>query len=170
MIKEEKTKKKEERKLLKAQKKAERLARKEERRIAKLKAKGKYVEPEKPSETEIQEETQETEVDAQIEEQEEEIQEGSLEEENEPVLEETQEGVLEQPAQKKKKPAKQYHISLRVDQKWQLKYSGSSKPIKLFNTQKEAIDYAKPLATKQKATLVIHRVDGKIRKQDYTKK
>ena len=80
---------------------------------------------------------------------------------------EEQEEQKEETPQEEKKPRKipkQYHISLRVDQKWQLKYSGSTKAIKLFNTQKEAIEYAKPLAAKQKAALIIHRTDGKIRK------
>ena len=82
-------------------------------------------------------------------------------------LSEEQEEQKEETPQEEKKPRKipkQYHISLRVDQKWQLKYSGSTKAIKLFNTQKEAIEYAKPLAAKQKAALIIHRTDGKIRK------
>ncbi len=149
---------------IKEEKKAQKLARREERRIAKLKKKGLYTEPEphkeKPQEEEVVEEVQE-----QVEETSQEEPEKEEESAQEPV-EETE----EKQVQKKRKAPKQYHISLRVDNKWQLKFGGSSKALKLFDTQKEAIEYAKPLAAKQKAALVIHRTDGKIRKQDYTKK
>ena len=38
-----------------------------------------------------------------------------------------------------------------------------------FDTQKEAIAYAKTVAGNQEGNIVIHKVDGKIRKQDYSK-
>ena len=44
------------------------------------------------------------------------------------------------------------------------------KAIKLFATQAEAIDFAKALAESQNGSITIHKVDGKIRKQDYSKK
>ena len=37
-------------------------------------------------------------------------------------------------------------------------------------TQKEAIEYAKKLADNADSSIVIHKEDGKIRKQDYSKK
>ena len=62
---------------------------------------------------------------------------------------------------------KKYHISLREDEKWQVKCEGAEKALKLFDTQKEAIDYAKTVAGTQEGSIVIHKVDGKIRKQKY---
>lgn len=62
-----------------------------------------------------------------------------------------------------------YHISLNDDGKWQVKGEKAEKALKLFNTQKEAIAYAKTVAGNQEGNIVIHKVDGKIRKQDYSK-
>lgn len=66
-----------------------------------------------------------------------------------------------------------YHISQNKDEKseffnqWRVRKSGSDKTIKYFKTQKEAIDYAKTLAKNQDTDIVIHKKDGKIRKQKY---
>lgn len=76
------------------------------------------------------------------------------------------------PAEKENKPsgvgangAKIYHISKRKDDgKWQVKFANGSKAIKLFDTQAEAIDYAKTLAKNQEGSIRIHSVKGKIRK------
>ncbi len=69
------------------------------------------------------------------------------------------------------KPAasnKVYHISQRKDDmKWQVKAAGGEKALKLFNTQAEAIDYAKKVAGNQEARIVIHKVDGSFRKLTY---
>ena len=54
--------------------------------------------------------------------------------------------------------------------KWRVRKEGSTKTIKYFDTQKEAIEYAQALAEKANTSVVIHKVDGSIRKQDYTKK
>ena len=62
-----------------------------------------------------------------------------------------------------------YHISLNEDGKWQVKGEKAGKALKLFDTQKEAIAYAKTVANNQEGNIVIHKVDGKIRKQDYSK-
>ena len=63
---------------------------------------------------------------------------------------------------------KVYHISKRKDDgKWQVKFANGQKAIKLFNTQLEAIEYAKALAESQDGSITIHKVDGKIRKQIY---
>ncbi|MBR3864989.1 MAG: DUF2188 domain-containing protein [Clostridia bacterium] len=62
-----------------------------------------------------------------------------------------------------------YHISLNDDGKWQVKGEKAGKALKLFDTQKEAIAYAKTVANNQEGNIVIHKVDGKIRKQDYSK-
>ena len=69
-----------------------------------------------------------------------------------------------------------YHISMNKDEqstyfkKWRVRKEGSTKTIKYFDTQKEAIEYAQALAEKANTSVVIHKVDGSIRKQDYTKK
>lgn len=63
-----------------------------------------------------------------------------------------------------------YHISLREDGKWQVKGEKAEKALKLFNTQKEAVAFAETIADNQEGGIVIHKKDGKIRKQDYSKK
>ena len=55
---------------------------------------------------------------------------------------------------------KTYHISRRKDlDKWQVKAGGAEKALKLFDTQKEAIEYAKQFGSYR-----IHSMTGKIRK------
>ena len=69
-----------------------------------------------------------------------------------------------------------YHVSQNKDEntenfkKWRVRKEGSEKTIKFFDTQKDAIDYASGLAESAGSTVVIHKVDGSIRKQDYVKK
>ncbi len=64
--------------------------------------------------------------------------------------------------------AGKYHISKRAeDGKWQVKKEKAEKALKLFDTQKEAIDYAKQVAGNQESSIVIHKEDGSIRKQKY---
>lgn len=69
-----------------------------------------------------------------------------------------------------------YHVSLNNDENskfykmWRVRKEKSAKTIKYFRTQKEAIDYAKGLAARNETRVIIHKVDGKIRKQDYSKK
>lgn len=72
-------------------------------------------------------------------------------------------------AEKSTKAApKVYHIAQRKeDLKWQVKAAGGNKALKLFNTQAEAIDYAKQVAGNQEARIVIHKVDGSFRKLTY---
>ena len=66
---------------------------------------------------------------------------------------------------------KVYHISLREsDGKWQVKFEKGKRPLKLFDTQEEAINFAKEKAENQDGRIVIHKMDGKIRKQNYAKK
>ena len=72
----------------------------------------------------------------------------------------------------KVKPAsKTYHVSKRkAENKWQVKMAGGAKAIKMFNTQAEAIDFAKKLAENQEAKIVIHKEDGSFRRLTYHKK
>ncbi len=50
--------------------------------------------------------------------------------------------------------------------KWGVKGEGNEKLTKEFDTQKEAIDFAKQIAQNQKSELVIHNKEGKIRDKD----
>jgi len=76
---------------------------------------------------------------------------------------------------KQEKP-KKYHVSQNKEEgtenfkKWRVRKEGSTKTIKFFDTQKDAIAYAEELATSAGSSVVIHKIDGSIRKQDYQKK
>lgn len=68
-----------------------------------------------------------------------------------------------------------YHVSQNKDKdaefymKWRVRKEGSEKTIQFFDTQKEAINFAEGLADRADSTVVIHKLDGSIRKQDYSK-
>ncbi len=47
-----------------------------------------------------------------------------------------------------------------------VKGEGNSKYTKITSTQKEAIDFARPIAKNQESELVIHRPNGQIRAKD----
>jgi uncharacterized protein YdaT len=89
-----------------------------------------------------------------------------------PVQEEVED---EKDTSKVNKVAK-YHVSQNKDdksdnfKKWRVRKEGSTKTIKFFDTQKEAIEFAEQLAESAGSSVVIHKVDGSIRKQDYAKK
>ncbi len=62
-----------------------------------------------------------------------------------------------------------YHVSKRDEgngREWKVFIQGSDKVIKLFDTQKEALDYAQTLAENKKdgSSVRLHGLDGKIRK------
>ena len=61
-----------------------------------------------------------------------------------------------------------YHVSKRENdgREWKVFIQGSKKVIKLFDTQKEALDYAKQLAKNKDdgSYVILHGLDGKIRK------
>lgn len=70
-------------------------------------------------------------------------------------------------APKKSEPAKEkadfrvYHISKRAeDKKWQIKFATGEKAIKLFDTQKEAIEYANVMAANQDGSVLVHASKG----------
>ena len=71
------------------------------------------------------------------------------------------------PAKEEKTAARNYHVAKRPDGKWQVKFAGGEKAIKLVATQAEAIEYAKKLAENQDGSISIHKKDGKMRKQKY---
>lgn len=92
-----------------------------------------------------------------------------------PVVEKKVEAPAEDTTKKEPKPAK-YHVSQNKDPKsdnhkdWRVRKEGSEKTIKFFSTQKEAIEYAESLAVTAGSSVVIHKLDGSIRKQSYSKK
>ena len=76
----------------------------------------------------------------------------------------------DEPAETKASGPKVYHITKRTsDGKWQVKFNKGKKAIKLFDTQAQAIDYAKALAQNQEASIMIHKEDGTFRKLRYDK-
>ena len=50
--------------------------------------------------------------------------------------------------------------------RWQVKGAGNSRATKLFDTQAEAIDFARDIAKNQKSELVTHNRQGRIRSKD----
>lgn len=66
-----------------------------------------------------------------------------------------------------------YHVTQNKNKnnpnykRWGVKLSSSSKTIKFHDTQVEAIKHAEHLAKANDTTVVIHKLDGKIRKQNY---
>ena len=56
---------------------------------------------------------------------------------------------------------------MRDDGKWQVKFAKGNRALKLFDTQAEAIAFAKEKAENQDGAITIHKKDGKIRKQRY---
>ncbi len=68
-----------------------------------------------------------------------------------------------------KKTGKQiYHVTKRTndenDREWKVFIQGSNKVIKIFKTQAEALEYAKKLRADKDTTVMLHGLDGKIRK------
>lgn len=53
-----------------------------------------------------------------------------------------------------------YHVVKRADKKWEVKYAGGSKAIKLFDTQEEAIEYTKVMAKNQDGAYLVHNSKG----------
>lgn len=97
----------------------------------------------------------------------------------EPVVQEEKKApakAQEQPQEEVKKEVKDiYHISQNKDEKspnfkkWRVRKANSTKTIQYFDTQVEAIKFAEDLAEKADGHIVIHKRDGSIRKQDYSK-
>ena len=54
-----------------------------------------------------------------------------------------------------------YHVAKREDGKWQVKFAGGEKAIKLFKTQKEALEYSKQMAENQGGAMLVHNSKGK---------
>ena len=69
-----------------------------------------------------------------------------------------------------KERVQQYHVKKHknadgeYDGKWEVKIGGSDRAIKLFDTQQQALDYAKKLSGNTERGIVLHGRDGKIKK------
>lgn len=80
---------------------------------------------------------------------------------------------MKQEPQVKEKPRK-YHVTYNRDSNsehykmWRVRKEHSDKTIKYFKTQKEAIVYAELLAQHAGSSVVVHKMDGTIRKQNYS--
>ena len=68
---------------------------------------------------------------------------------------------------KKSALKKQYITWREEDRKWVVKKQGSDKATKLFNTKKEAEEFAKQLAENQGTRVVRQKKDGKFQKEKY---
>jgi len=65
---------------------------------------------------------------------------------------------------------KTQHVVPNLKGGWSVRKGGAQKATKRFDTQKEAIQFAKRVSKKQRAELYIHRRDGLIReKNSYAK-
>lgn len=60
---------------------------------------------------------------------------------------------------------KNVHVTPKGEN-WQVKTANSSKAYKIVNTQKEAIQIAKKIATNNQSELLIHGKKGQIRAKD----
>ena len=62
--------------------------------------------------------------------------------------------------EKKTVDFRNYHVAKRPDGKWQVKYAGGEKAIKLFDTQKEALEYTNKMAANQGGAVLVHASKG----------
>ena len=53
-----------------------------------------------------------------------------------------------------------YHVVKRPDGKWEVKFAGGDKAIKLFKTQAEAVAYTKEMAKNQEGKMLVHNSKG----------
>jgi hypothetical protein len=61
---------------------------------------------------------------------------------------------------------KSSHVVPNVNGGWSVKKEHSSKAIKRFDNQQDAIKYAKEISKNEKGELIIHSRDGRIRQKD----
>lgn len=88
----------------------------------------------------------------------------------EPKIEETPTAPTEPVAPKPKKSLGRYHVLYRAaDNAWIVKREGSDRILRVLETQKDAIAFANIKALSNDTLIVIHKKDGKIRKQNYRK-
>lgn len=64
----------------------------------------------------------------------------------------------------KEKPAfRNYIVSKREDGKWQVKFAGGEKAIKLFANKVEALEYTKKMAENQDGVVLVKPSKGKMK-------
>lgn len=81
---------------------------------------------------------------------------------------ETKDEEVEKETKEETKDLGKYHVLYRKDDnKWYVKREGSDKILRVLETQAEAIAWATIKALNQDTAIVIHKRDGKIRKQNY---
>jgi uncharacterized protein YdaT len=68
-------------------------------------------------------------------------------------------------APKKRKAA--MHITKHKDGGWQVKKGGAQRALRKFNTQKEAIEFAKKIEQEKGTGYIIHKANGSTRKKTY---
>jgi len=61
---------------------------------------------------------------------------------------------------------KSRHVVPNKSDGWSVRKSGASRASKIFDTQKEAVDYARDQAKREKSELYIHKKDGTIRQKN----
>lgn len=64
------------------------------------------------------------------------------------------------------KQQKEYHVTQRKDGKWQYKEIHNERATGVVSTQVKAIEKARTVAINQRAEVVIHGRDGKIREKN----
>jgi hypothetical protein len=75
--------------------------------------------------------------------------------------------IVETTNNKSNNVARAYHISrYKMSKKWQVKLANGNKIIKIFDTQAEAIQYAKDLVKTQGGSIRIHSIHGQLRKNN----
>ncbi len=58
-------------------------------------------------------------------------------------------------------PKRVYHVVKRTDGKWEVKFAGGEKAIKLFDRQDEAVVYSRQMSKNQKGAMLVHNSRGK---------
>jgi len=78
---------------------------------------------------------------------------------------EIEQEVVQKTETKKRKAA--IHVTKHKSGGWQVKKEGAQRALKLFKTQKEAIDHAKMIEKEKGTGYIIHKADGSTRKKKY---
>lgn len=91
--------------------------------------------------------------------------EGSEESEEAEEIKEEEEAKKTNPTGYMNRP-RVYHVAKQLDSgKWQVRLATGQKAIKLFDTQEQAISYAKSLVKTQGGSIRVHSLKGKMRKE-----
>lgn len=78
-----------------------------------------------------------------------------------PLVKKAEPKKVVKPEPPEKEYARTYHVVKRKeDGKWEVKFAYGQKAIKLFDTQKEALEYSKKMAKNQGASLLVHNSKG----------